>query len=424
MSKISVYIGTTGGPVQIERISNEKAPLSEICKGREITALMPISADYENFVQPGRPLERAFGPFTHSSFRMDISDEITSGQSWHLATFIAHGLERDSRLARPNEPVTEIIWLTGKVNVDLQIEPVGHIKQKINSSRNFFEDCEARGEKVSIFIPSSDIATEEFDLIKANNVPEILQRFHIPYNKDIDNFKLASNTKRVNSKISSTVFFSFSRIVSIVFFLALLVYFIPLLFFKNEVEKKEFVDGLFPLNSKPNTKVVESFSEPKTTISKNIKAITKPIQSDKEAFLSSSTKKNPAASIVIYERYAPNNANCADVQFAGRPARLSLVGNNVDGAEDSIHLVSLCGLQFVLSGNKNTGPFVAKLEILSGQYVSQRKKIKKLIFEEQGVLKIDLPRRMNDPFRYQISVTELGGKKNSIKIFHTVTLGE
>ncbi|MDP7385093.1 MAG: hypothetical protein QF593_03605, partial [Nitrospinota bacterium] len=150
MTGIAVYIGTTGGPVRIERITNEAAALTEVCKGRDIVALLPISDDYENFVRPGRPVERAFGPFTHPSFRMDISEEIKSGQSWYLAAFVAHGLARESRLAAPDETPAGVVWLTGRVNADFGVKPVGHITEKLRAALSLFEEWAAKGVPVTV----------------------------------------------------------------------------------------------------------------------------------------------------------------------------------------------------------------------------------------------------------------------------------
>ena len=80
--KVSVYVATTRGPVQIERITREAAPISQICL-RRTTSVLPITTDYDYFVrQPSGVIERALGPFEPGGFRLDASEEIGDGESW------------------------------------------------------------------------------------------------------------------------------------------------------------------------------------------------------------------------------------------------------------------------------------------------------------------------------------------------------
>ena len=118
VTRVGVYIGTTDGPVQIERISNEPVDLTEVFVGRDISHPLPISDAYESFVQRGRPVERLFGPFEFQAFRMDLSAPVNSGDSWQLAALVAHGLAKASRLANSDDEPKEIVWLTGRVDAD------------------------------------------------------------------------------------------------------------------------------------------------------------------------------------------------------------------------------------------------------------------------------------------------------------------
>ena len=94
----AVYIATTAGPVRVERIVGEEVPQSNVFVGRDYKPLEPLSSDYQAFVAPGGPVDVAFGPFEASSFRLDVSGPISTGNSWELAVFIAHGL---AKLGRP-----------------------------------------------------------------------------------------------------------------------------------------------------------------------------------------------------------------------------------------------------------------------------------------------------------------------------------
>ncbi len=78
---IAVYVATTAGPVRVERIVVEDAPLSQVYQGRTYRPLEPVSAAYGDFVGPGGPVEKAFSPFESRSFRLEVSGPIGSGNS-------------------------------------------------------------------------------------------------------------------------------------------------------------------------------------------------------------------------------------------------------------------------------------------------------------------------------------------------------
>ena len=63
MKDVAIFALTTGGLVQIQRITHERAPLSMMVVGRGSERLS-ISDRYDDFVYPGGgPVERFFGPF-------------------------------------------------------------------------------------------------------------------------------------------------------------------------------------------------------------------------------------------------------------------------------------------------------------------------------------------------------------------------
>ena len=102
MTKVSVYIATTNGPVQIELISTENIPRSEVVLSGDFVPLDDLSSEYHHFATGSGPVSRAFGPFNSQSFHMEISAAIDSGRSWHLAALIAHGFNEKQELAAAN----------------------------------------------------------------------------------------------------------------------------------------------------------------------------------------------------------------------------------------------------------------------------------------------------------------------------------
>lgn len=187
MNQVAVFIGTTGGPVQIERLIGETAPLSEVFIGRGIEPLTPFSEAYDNFLRPGRPVHKAFGPFPSQTFRLDVAHAITSGNSWELAVFTAHGLAKENRLTKSLEAADEVIWLTGRINADFDILPVKHVQEKLHQAKILFSTCKKKDIPVKVVVPlnegdSSLNDIKDISLQRIENALQILEQYNIPHN--------------------------------------------------------------------------------------------------------------------------------------------------------------------------------------------------------------------------------------------------
>lgn len=156
--KVHVFAATTRGPVQIERITREAAPLSQMCLGRT-TSVLPVSPDYDAFVRPpSGVIERALGPFEPGGFRLDASDEIGDGRSWQLSVLVAHALHRAGRLAGPGESADAILWITGTVDVDLRVGAVDFVGEKLRATRERFAARAAEGAPpVTVVVPAANL---------------------------------------------------------------------------------------------------------------------------------------------------------------------------------------------------------------------------------------------------------------------------
>ena len=155
--KISVYVATTRGPVQIERITREAAPISQICLGRT-TSVLPISTDYDYFVrQPSGVIERSLGPFEPGGFRLDASEEIGDGDSWQLPVFIAHALHKEGSLAGPDETPDAVLWLTGTVDIDLRVGEVEFVADKLAASQDLLPAIGASGAPITVVVPNANL---------------------------------------------------------------------------------------------------------------------------------------------------------------------------------------------------------------------------------------------------------------------------
>jgi hypothetical protein len=169
--RYAVYIGATGGPVRIERFVAEGVPLSEVFVGRSVEPLAPMAAAFDNFMQPGRPPEKLFGSAGSGGWRMDLSAPIDSGDSWELAVLIAYGLSRLGRLAGPDDKADASLWLTGRVNADLDVGPVGHVEEKLRASGDLLD---VAGTPCTCFVPAgSGVGGQR--AVEVRNVMEIIE---------------------------------------------------------------------------------------------------------------------------------------------------------------------------------------------------------------------------------------------------------
>jgi len=149
--KTRVYLATTRGPVQVERISWEPAAQSAICLGRT-TKVLAISPNYDAFVRHvSGVIEREFGSAEGGAFRLDVSGEVDAGDSWQLGVYAAHALHAKGRLAGPNDKFDQAIWLTGKLNADLDVGAVTHLSEKLEASRDELARLQGIGVTVALY---------------------------------------------------------------------------------------------------------------------------------------------------------------------------------------------------------------------------------------------------------------------------------
>lgn len=159
MKRTAVYIATTEGPSEIQRITPEDSDVrSVICHDGKAIAL-PISADYDSFVR--RPTGVIEACFRHSAFRVDISHPIASGLSWQLGLFIAHALHDEGALVRSDDKTPQIVSVTGEVTRDLTVAAVEDIDLKIRRSEDLIRRHLANGSRVVLAVPIGNLPETE-----------------------------------------------------------------------------------------------------------------------------------------------------------------------------------------------------------------------------------------------------------------------
>ncbi len=169
MTKFAVLVATTGGAVQINRLTPERSPQSLVCLRGTATTL-PMSGAYDDFVRRGSGvIEREFGPFEEQSFRTDVSGQIGSGESWQLAFFLAHAVAASSEheLCANLSNAEQVIWATGRVDYDLNVLPVDHVAEKLAADERVFQEIRAAGKTLTCLVPPGSSGGAQVNTIAA-----------------------------------------------------------------------------------------------------------------------------------------------------------------------------------------------------------------------------------------------------------------
>lgn len=365
--KIAVFVATTGGLARVERITRERAPQSMVCLNRSSTVL-PIAADYDSFVRPGSGvIEKCFGPFEPGAFRLDVSAPIEAGESWQLGFFVAHAVHAAGGVLAAPEDADEIIWLTGAVDCDLAVGPVGHLAEKLHASHAAFAAWRALKRRVTLFVPAENRLDPSAgaDAVFVHTAPDVLARLGLP---PVPGRQVQRVARRAPARLLAGGF-------ALCAIAAVTLSQWPAL---APVERLEAVQGTQP--SMPEKKP----APPAIQVAAPVVA--------------------PALHLEIVERRAPEGRTCAEVQFGA----VAAVETAVSG--DSA-LKGLCGLGVAVD-NGATARFVAvEVEAVAGKLISGTVRPDSFsgqaAFDGRQQWAIDVPRRLPGPF--EIRVTAVSG---------------
>ena len=234
MKPFIVVIPTTNYLVGISDITVEDPLVSSvICVNNNLEALS-ISNQYNSFVKsPTGIIEKITGK---SSFRVDITNNIDQGNSWQLSMAIAHALyekkilkfSKKENLILDNN--TSVIWSTGKITSNFNIEPISYLEKKINSSLIFFKEC--INKKIIIHIILSNENKSDFKKIclknKLLNTSITKNQIKVLYIKSLNNFfdffKLKYNYQFEKKITILSKFQKKIRYIIALFFIFLLLY--------------------------------------------------------------------------------------------------------------------------------------------------------------------------------------------------------
>ncbi len=366
MNKTRVFIATTEGPVEVQRLEEEDPEVRSVICLRNTSEALPVSPSYDAFVRrPTGIIQRIYG---HPTYRMDVSDRITGGNSWQLGVFVAHALKADKRLASKDDKAERVLWLTGEVDSELNIIPVEHISQKLSNSSDLFTRLAKNGISVSLILPKNNYdslsqnISNSYTVLAAESISEVLDYLNLSSvttkndpNTTTQPLIKSNSEKMIPNPIKWILVFSFLAAISIITY--------------------------FSSNTKKS----------------NVDKIThKPVAS--QEIISE-----------LIELRAPANSNCAAVRFGtATPKEIKVIPSSSDRYHSS-DINSLCGIRLTLhSESKQIG---AKIDAqisggdqhfqddLTSQLASEQLKGKKIQW------KIIFSRRFRKDFHYKWDIT-------------------
>ena len=188
MKNYSVFTATTGGPVQIQRLTHEIAPNSTMCIGGSLESL-PISNSYHDFIKLGTGVINGEFGLKETSIRADVSGQIDTGNSWQLAFYLAHAIDADqnSSITGDIDKADHIIWATGTIDYDLNVGPVDYVSQKLEKSTELIQKISTKTKEMTIIISDDQPETISWstpllantNIIKVANADDALDKLSI-----------------------------------------------------------------------------------------------------------------------------------------------------------------------------------------------------------------------------------------------------
>ena len=138
---IHVFIPTLQGVSHVQSIVQEDVDVPSVVCLDGTAQSLPISNAYYDFVKKGQGvIAKDFG---HEAWRVDLSEPVEMGNSWQLGIYLAHYFHSKGELGTGEpKPGDTVIWATGSVKVNRDVEPVEGVERKLAHSSVLFEQLQ------------------------------------------------------------------------------------------------------------------------------------------------------------------------------------------------------------------------------------------------------------------------------------------
>ncbi|MDD9917095.1 MAG: hypothetical protein OXT01_20805 [Rhodospirillaceae bacterium] len=384
MTAIRVFILTTDGPVEIQRITEEDPGVkSVICLDGKAVAL-PVSPAYEAFVRsPTGVIESCFG---HPAYRLDVSGRISEGLSWQFGVFLAHALHKAGRLDGSAADVA--VLTTGEIDRDLNVLSVDAVAEKLMLAQPLLDSLVADGVATTILVPQ-DNAEAAADGSSLAPVASVAQAFTL--------LGLDLPEKTVPVQVATASDRPRSSAVPILTIAALLIAGIGAAWWLVERDRKPVV--------------ASSAQAEATTVAAVVPTVETP------AVKPAPVSASPQLLTTLVERRAPPGKSCAAVHFDAAAPRIveRSVANSGQFAETPLR--GLCGLVYRVT---NKGPAI-DLTVLAARAQRGAETVRTKVFlrnqrlaqGERAELEVKPP-RVQAPVRLQfllLAATDLASRR-------------
>ena len=132
--KVHVMIPTLQGLAAVQQITREDPEIPSVVCLNGTSQSLPISSAYYDFVKKGQGVIAR--DFDHPAWRVDLSAGVETGNSWQLPLYLAHLFEAQQRLGNGQPKAGDtVVWATGAVKVNGDVEPVDGVERKLEQSR-------------------------------------------------------------------------------------------------------------------------------------------------------------------------------------------------------------------------------------------------------------------------------------------------
>lgn len=130
---IHIVIPTLQGLSHVQDIIKEDPDVRSVICLNGTAQSLPISNAYYDFVKKGQGLiAKDFG---HEAWRIDLSEPVEMGNSWQLAIYLTHYFYSKNLLGSGEpKPGDVVIWASGAVKVNRDVEPVEGVERKLAQS--------------------------------------------------------------------------------------------------------------------------------------------------------------------------------------------------------------------------------------------------------------------------------------------------
>ena len=140
---IHIVIPTLQGLSHVQSIIREDPDVPSVICLNGTAQSLPISNAYYDFVKKGQGIiAREFG---HDAWRIDLSEPVELGNSWQLGIYLTHYFHSKHLLGSGEpKPGDVVIWATGAVKVNRDVEAVEGVERKLAQSLNTLKQFQAQ----------------------------------------------------------------------------------------------------------------------------------------------------------------------------------------------------------------------------------------------------------------------------------------